>query len=96
MPAPMMTTTADGTMMMVTDDGTTMKMNESMMTTMMPRKQYMSQGGFEDKTNILGLVVFSCLFGAIVGRMGEQGEPLKVSVNSLMEAIMRLVGMIIW
>ena len=49
-----------------------------------------------EKTNILGLVVFSCFFGAIIGRMGKQGEPIKNFVVALMEATMRMIGIIIW
>ncbi len=91
----MMTTMAaasGATMAMISGDGTTMMMNETMMT----EKMYKSVGGFESKTNVLGLVVFSCFFGGIIGRMGPQGEPVKVFVNSFMEAIMRLVAVIIW
>ncbi|XP_072047421.1 excitatory amino acid transporter 3-like [Amphiura filiformis] len=93
----MMTTTmATGGTMMMTGDGSTAIMNDTMMTTMMPKKMYRSVGGFESKTNVLGLVVFSCFFGAIIGRMGKQGEPLKIFFNAFMEAIMHLVGIIIW
>ncbi|XP_072031936.1 excitatory amino acid transporter 1-like [Amphiura filiformis] len=53
-------------------------------------------GKFEDKTNILGLVVFSILFGTIIGRMEKQGEPVRMFVNSFMEAIMKIVSIIIW
>ncbi len=89
-------TGATVTMVMTTEDGVTTSLNESLMTTMMPTQQYVSKGGFEDKTNVLGLVVFSCLFGAIIGRMGRQGEPLKLFFDTFMEAIMRLVSLIIW
>lgn len=91
-----MTAASGATMMMVTENGTPMMMNESTMTTMMPRKMYKSMGGFEPKTNVLGLVVFSCLFGAIIGRMGKAGEPLKNFCTSFMEAIMQVVAIIIW
>ena len=90
LPEELMTTmtTGGGTTMMTTDDGSTIMMNDTMMTTMMSKKSYRSVGGFESKTNVLGLVVFSCFFGAIIGRMGEQGEPLKIFCNAFMEAIM--------
>ncbi|XP_072032417.1 excitatory amino acid transporter 3-like [Amphiura filiformis] len=89
-------TGATVTMVMTTEDGITSLVNESVMTTKMPMMRYKSEGGFEDKTNVLGLVVFSCFFGAIIGRMGRQGEPLKIFFDTFMEAIMRLVSLIIW
>ncbi|XP_057687372.1 excitatory amino acid transporter 1-like isoform X2 [Corythoichthys intestinalis] len=44
--------------------------------------------------NALGLVVFSMCFGLIIGRMGEQGQPLRDFFDCLNEAIMRLVAII--
>ncbi|KAM9743233.1 solute carrier family 1 member 3a [Menidia menidia] len=46
--------------------------------------------------NALGLVVFSMCFGLIIGSMREQGKPLKDFFDCLNEAIMRLVGIIMW
>lgn len=46
--------------------------------------------------NALGLVVFSICFGLIIGNMREQGHPLKDFFDSLNEAIMRLVAIIMW
>nr|XP_061804280.1 excitatory amino acid transporter 1-like isoform X2 [Nerophis lumbriciformis] len=46
--------------------------------------------------NALGLVVFSMCFGLIIGRMGEQGQPLRDFFDCLNEAIMRLVAIIMW
>ncbi|XP_020825099.1 excitatory amino acid transporter 4 [Phascolarctos cinereus] len=46
--------------------------------------------------NALGLVVFSVSFGLVTGSMKQKGHALKVFFNSLNEAIMRLVGVIIW
>ncbi|XP_029365672.1 excitatory amino acid transporter 1-like [Echeneis naucrates] len=46
--------------------------------------------------NALGLVVFSLCFGLIIGSMREQGQPLKDFFDSLNEAIMRLVAIIMW
>uniref|UniRef100_A0A4X2MD53 Amino acid transporter n=1 Tax=Vombatus ursinus TaxID=29139 RepID=A0A4X2MD53_VOMUR len=45
--------------------------------------------------NALGLVVFSVSFGLVTGSMKQKGHALKVFFNSLNEAIMRLVGVII-
>lgn len=46
--------------------------------------------------NALGLVVFSMCFGLIIGNMKEQGQLLRDFFDSLNEAIMRLVAIIMW
>lgn len=46
--------------------------------------------------NALGLVVFSMCFGLVIGNMKEQGHALREFFDCLNEAIMRLVGVIIW
>ncbi|XP_077571522.1 excitatory amino acid transporter 1-like [Stigmatopora nigra] len=46
--------------------------------------------------NALGLVVFSMCFGLIIGKMGDQGQPLRDFFDCLNEAIMRLVAIIMW
>ncbi|KAF6357545.1 solute carrier family 1 member 3 [Rhinolophus ferrumequinum] len=46
--------------------------------------------------NALGLVVFSMCFGFVIGNMKEQGQALKDFFDSLNEAIMRLVAVIMW
>lgn len=46
--------------------------------------------------NALGLVVFSMCFGFVIGNMKEQGQALKEFFDSLNEAIMRLVAVIMW
>lgn len=46
--------------------------------------------------NALGLVVFSIAFGFVLGRMGEQGRPLRNFFDCLNEAFMQLVGIVIW
>nr|XP_056704370.1 excitatory amino acid transporter 1 [Euleptes europaea] len=46
--------------------------------------------------NALGLVVFSISFGLVIGNMKEQGRALRDFFDSLNEAIMRLVALIMW
>ncbi|XP_019506312.1 PREDICTED: excitatory amino acid transporter 1 [Hipposideros armiger] len=46
--------------------------------------------------NALGLVVFSMCFGFVIGNMKEQGQALREFFDSLNEAIMRLVAVIMW
>ncbi|XP_019387512.1 PREDICTED: excitatory amino acid transporter 1 [Crocodylus porosus] len=52
--------------------------------------------GSVNGVNALGLVVFSISFGLVIGSMKEQGQPLKDFFDSLNEAIMRLVALIMW
>lgn len=47
-------------------------------------------------TNTLGLVIFACVFGIIVGQMGENGQPVVKLMVSLQKAITRLVHLILW
>nr|WAQ68527.1 glial glutamate transporter-like protein [Patiria miniata] len=80
-------------MPMTTIEGTTMG---TMGTTPEPEVILVSKGGYQDRSNVLGLVVFSCAFGIVLGRMGPAGVPVKAFANSMMETIMRLVRGIIW
>ena len=46
--------------------------------------------------NVLGLVVFSIVFGIVLGRIGERGMPLKAFFESLNEVIMKMVSLVMW
>ncbi|XP_069127166.1 excitatory amino acid transporter 3-like [Argopecten irradians] len=46
--------------------------------------------------NVLGLVVFSIFLGIIIGRLGKKGQPLVALFESLCEATMVLVKLVIW
>jgi len=46
--------------------------------------------------NVLGLVVFSIVFGIVLGRTGERGMPLKAFFEALNEVIMRMVALVMW
>lgn len=52
--------------------------------------------GSSNGVNALGLVVFSMLFGLVIGNMKQKGQPLKEFFDCLNDAIMRLVAIIIW
>ncbi|XP_027025912.1 excitatory amino acid transporter 1-like isoform X3 [Tachysurus fulvidraco] len=52
--------------------------------------------GSADGMNALGLVVFSWLFGLVIGKLKQQGQPLKDFFNSLNDAIMSIVAIIMW
>lgn len=46
--------------------------------------------------NVLGLVVFSIVFGIVLGRVGERGLPVKAFFESLNEIIMEMVSLVMW
>ena len=51
--------------------------------------------GVQSGTNVVGLVVFSVTLGIIVGRMGEEGLPVRRFVDSLQQAILQIVTLVI-
>ncbi|XP_062872538.1 neutral amino acid transporter B(0) [Trichomycterus rosablanca] len=53
-------------------------------------------GGDVDGMNILGLIVFSMVFGVALRKLGEEGEILIKFFNSFNEATMVLVSWIMW
>uniref|UniRef100_A0A8C5LMK7 Amino acid transporter n=1 Tax=Leptobrachium leishanense TaxID=445787 RepID=A0A8C5LMK7_9ANUR len=60
------------------------------------REEMVPIPGAVNGVNALGLVVFSLCFGLVIGNMKEQGKALKDFFDSLNEAIMRLVAVIMW
>uniref|UniRef100_A0A914WP40 Amino acid transporter n=1 Tax=Plectus sambesii TaxID=2011161 RepID=A0A914WP40_9BILA len=50
----------------------------------------------KDGMNILGLVIFSLVFGFIINRMGETALPLANFFRALEAVIMRMVTIVIW
>lgn len=60
------------------------------------REEVVPVPGTVNGVNALGLVVFSLCFGLVIGNMKEQGKALKDFFDSLNEAIMRLVAVIMW
>jgi len=46
--------------------------------------------------NILGLITFSVALGIVLVMMGEKGRPVAEFFESLNEAIMRIVGLVMW
>ncbi|XP_014670822.1 PREDICTED: excitatory amino acid transporter 1-like [Priapulus caudatus] len=53
-------------------------------------------GHVESGMNILGIVVFCVAFGIVIARMGKQGKPLRDFFDSMREAIMRIVNIVMW
>uniref|UniRef100_A0A8C5SDS5 Amino acid transporter n=1 Tax=Laticauda laticaudata TaxID=8630 RepID=A0A8C5SDS5_LATLA len=60
------------------------------------KKEMIPVPGSVNGVNALGLVVFSISFGLVIGNMKEQGRALREFFDSLNEAIMRLVALIMW
>uniref|UniRef100_A0A3P9NLN1 Amino acid transporter n=1 Tax=Poecilia reticulata TaxID=8081 RepID=A0A3P9NLN1_POERE len=60
------------------------------------REEVIPIPGQVNGVNALGLVVFSMCFGLIIGSMKEQGQVLRDFFDSLNEAIMSLVAIIMW
>ncbi|XP_059585487.1 excitatory amino acid transporter 1-like [Alligator mississippiensis] len=70
--------------------------SEAMETLTQIEEEIIPVPGSVNGVNALGLVVFSISFGLVIGSMKEQGQPLKDFFDSLNEAIMRLVALIMW
>ena len=47
-------------------------------------------------TNVLGIMVFSILFGGILGRIGEHGAPMKGFFDNLNGIVMVMVTLTMW
>uniref|UniRef100_A0A8V5H383 Amino acid transporter n=1 Tax=Melopsittacus undulatus TaxID=13146 RepID=A0A8V5H383_MELUD len=70
--------------------------SEAMETLTQLKEEIVPVPGSVNGVNALGLVVFSISFGLVIGSMREQGQALKDFFDSLNEAIMRLVALIMW
>lgn len=70
--------------------------SEAMETLSKITEELVPVSGSVNGINALGLVVFSMCFGFVIGNMKEQGQALKEFFDSLNEAIMRLVAVIMW
>lgn len=51
---------------------------------------------YSDGINVLGIIVFCVTFGLVIGKMGEKGRILLEFFDSLNEATMKLVQIIMW
>lgn len=47
-------------------------------------------------TNVLGLVMFSVIMGAVIGKMGAAGKPLQDVFQVLSEGMMIITSWVIW
>lgn len=46
--------------------------------------------------NVLGLIIFSIVLGAVLSTMGERGRPVLGFFESFNEAIMKIVHLVVW
>ncbi|KAK7489518.1 hypothetical protein BaRGS_00019152 [Batillaria attramentaria] len=52
--------------------------------------------GSTGQPNVLGIVVFSVLFGVMLGRMGERGRPILDFCQCVVEVTMKLFTVFLW
>lgn len=50
----------------------------------------------DGSVNILGICIFSIVFGIVLGRTGDRGLPLKAIFESLNEVVIRMIGLVMW
>lgn len=61
-----------------------------------PLTKYRITSEFTEGTNVLGLVMFSVVLGACIGKMREAGKPLQAMFETLSEAMMIITSWVIW
>lgn len=61
-----------------------------------PVGMFKISGQYKEGANITGLVVFSIVFGIVIGMMKEQGRVLLQFFTAMSEAIMHLTRIVIW
>ncbi|KAL8607128.1 hypothetical protein ACOMHN_009522 [Nucella lapillus] len=52
--------------------------------------------GSTGQPNVMGIVVFSVLFGVMLGRMGERGRPIMEFCQCIVEVTMKLFQIFLW
>ncbi|KAM3603652.1 uncharacterized protein V6R79_000149 [Siganus canaliculatus] len=52
--------------------------------------------GTSDEINVLGVLVFSIVFGLILGNLKNEGKPLKDIFDCLNKVTMHLIGLVLW
>ncbi|CAB1317076.1 unnamed protein product [Coregonus sp. 'balchen'] len=80
----------------VQDDNGTDIQNFSLDMTPPPDIQMRTLPGTSDGMNVLGIVIFSATMGIMLGRMGPNGSALVNFCQSLNEAVLKIVAIVIW
>ncbi|KAF7705944.1 solute carrier family 1 member 7a [Silurus meridionalis] len=80
----------------IQDDNGTDIQNFSLDLTPPPDVVIRTLPGTSDGMNVLGIVIFSATMGIILGRMGPNGSALVNFCQSLNEAVLKIVAIVIW
>ncbi|KAG5682974.1 hypothetical protein PVAND_012288 [Polypedilum vanderplanki] len=65
-------------------------------TEVVPLTEFKIKGEWREGMNVLGLVMFSVVLGATIGKMRERGKPIQDFLVSLSEAMMIITRWVIW
>uniref|UniRef100_A0A8C8DJ60 Amino acid transporter n=1 Tax=Oryzias sinensis TaxID=183150 RepID=A0A8C8DJ60_9TELE len=80
----------------VQDDNSSDMQNFALDLTPPPDVVIRTREGTSDGMNVLGIVIFSAIMGIMLGRMGPNGSALVNFCQSLNEAVLRIVAIVIW
>ncbi|KAM9831865.1 solute carrier family 1 member 7b [Neosynchiropus ocellatus] len=80
----------------IQDDNGTDVQNFALDLTPPPDVLVRTREGTSDGMNVLGIVIFSATMGIMLGRMGPNGSALVNFCQSLNEAVLRIVAIVIW
>ncbi|XP_035377564.1 solute carrier family 1 member 7b isoform X1 [Electrophorus electricus] len=80
----------------VQDDNGTDVQNFRLDLTPPPEVMFHTLPGTSEGMNVLGIVIFSATMGIMLGRMGPNGSALVNFCQSLNEAVLKIVAIVIW
>ncbi|CAM4595126.1 unnamed protein product [Leuciscus chuanchicus] len=80
----------------IQDDNGTDIQNFSLELTPPPDVVFRTLPGTSEGMNVLGIVIFSSTMGIMLGRMGPNGSALVNFCQSLNEAVLKIVAIVIW
>ncbi|XP_077439900.1 excitatory amino acid transporter 5-like isoform X2 [Vanacampus margaritifer] len=80
----------------IQDDNGSDVQNFSLDLTPPPDVLVKTREGTSDGMNVLGIVIFSATMGIMLGRMGPNGSALVNFCQSLNEAVLKIVAIVIW
>ncbi|KAM6920791.1 solute carrier family 1 member 7a isoform 1-T1 [Lycodopsis pacificus] len=80
----------------IQDDNGTDVQNFSLDLTPPPDVIMKTSPGTSDGMNVLGIVIFSATMGIMLGRMGPNGSALVNFCQSVNEAVLKIVAIVIW
>uniref|UniRef100_A0A669D0E8 Amino acid transporter n=1 Tax=Oreochromis niloticus TaxID=8128 RepID=A0A669D0E8_ORENI len=80
----------------IQDDNGTDTQNFSLDLTPPPDVIMKTSPGTSEGMNVLGIVIFSATMGIMLGRMGPNGSALVNFCQSLNEAVLKIVAIVIW